>query len=529
VNRLRRYLQAAAASVLLLIVLGGCATTANGGTSRLTVVHVNDTHSHLFPFVTPDNPHVRGGFARLATVLREVRDGGDPVLLLHGGDAVCGSPADYLLAGKPDYARIPTYGWRGIDVVDAMNRLGFDAMVLGNHELDYGRRWLELLMARARYAVVSANVLHRDIPDIDGTTGEPLARPFVIVQKGNLRIGIIGITTTEYLKSLQAQVEDPLPVLQALVPDVSRRCDLLIVLSHVGYEGDLELARKVPGIDLIVGGHTHTLLPEPVVVGSTLVVQDGQFAEQVGILELAIADGAIASYQYRLRSLEASVPEDPAVDAALRQFLAIGSVGTERLAAITYQRSGLGSLATSAMLAATGADAALIAADSLNGALGPGSPSVQEFFSVFWPYHPRSLPPEKDLSERQLLSTLAAPQGGASNAGLRAVVKASDGLRTLVVATIPAAAFADWLAVNEARLGSSDYVQVDSRTPPEASSAPTRTVAMPIDLVMRIGRLGLPIDLQRLEVKEIELFEAVLDLLGTPIPRPEDAAPCCEE
>ena len=395
------------------------------------MVHVNDTHSHLFPFTTADDPRVRGGFARLATVLREVRGGGDPVLLLHGGDAVSGSGTDYLWNSQPDYQRIPTYGWRGIDVVDAMNLLGFDAAVIGNHELDCGRRWLQMRMEQARYPVLSANVMRRNLPDIDGSTGTPLAKPYVVVTKGNVRVGIIGLTTTEYIMSTQVQVKDPLPILRELVPEVSKQCDVLVVLSHAGYDKDLEMARDVPGIDLIVGGHTHTLVPVPVVVGSTLVVQDGQFAEQVGILELTITDGAIASHRYQLRRLDPSVAEDPAADAALRRFLAIGSVGDRKLVAVKYQRSDLGSLATSAMLAATGADAAMIASDSLSGALGPGSPTVQEFFNVFWPYHSRSLMPEKDLDERQMISTLAA-QGGSVPAALRAVVRASDGLRTLV-------------------------------------------------------------------------------------------------
>jgi hypothetical protein len=99
-------------------------------------------------------------------------------------------------------------------------------------------------------------------------------------------------------------------------------------------------------------------------------------------------------------------------------------------------------------------------------------------------------------------------------------VRASDGLRTLVVTSVPAAALTDWLAVNESRAGGPDYVQVDLREPrpsaPTAASGQSRSVVMPIDLAMRIGRLGLDIEAKRLEVKGIELFEAVLSLLGTP-------------
>lgn len=88
-------------------------------------------------------------------MLEQVRAHGNPVLLLHGGDAVSGSPVEYLKDGKRDYDRISTSGRRGIEVVDTMNRLGFDAMVLGKHEFDYGERWLEMQMEQARYVVVS--------------------------------------------------------------------------------------------------------------------------------------------------------------------------------------------------------------------------------------------------------------------------------------------------------------------------------------------------------------------------------------
>ena len=121
-----------------------------------------------------------------------------------------------------------------------------------------------------------------------------------------------------------------------------------------------------------------------------------------------------------------------------------------------------------------------------------------------------------------MFSTLSA-QSGSANAALRAIVRASDGLRTLVVTRVPAPALAAWLAVNEGRVGEADFVQVDLRAPQAAASTAasgqTRSVVMPIDLAMRIGRLGLEIDPGRLEVKGVELFEAVLSLLGTPVPR----------
>ncbi len=503
---------AVAFAVLAVAFSSGCGTAPRSAPARLTVVHVNDSHQHMFPFSTIEQPKVRGGFARLATVVAQARRGSSPVLLLHGGDSLVGSASTYFLNGLPDYKRLPTYGYRGLESVEIMNMMGFDAMAVGNHELDYGKRWFEKIMGRAKFAILSANVFKRELPDIDGAAGKPLAKPYVILRKGGLRIGIIGLTTVDYMQSVQVKVGNPFDAARELVPEVEKQCDLVVVLSHVGFKPDLELARIVSGIDLIVGAHTHTLVPEPVLVGETLVVQAGAYLEQVGILDLTVEGGKITSYQYQMKPLDESVPLDPAVDAALRHYLSIGSVGDQRLQAVMFQRNGIGSLATSAMLAATSADAALVPADAFRGEIGPGAPTVRQFFDVFWPYHPRSQIPEKDLTERQLLSTLIKPP----ELALRTVMRASDGLRTLVLVKVPSQAFAAWLTVNEGLQGDPDYVQVDLRDPSVASAAggQLRTLVMPINLVLGLKRLGLEVDPQQVQTTDTELFEAVLGYLN---------------
>ncbi len=512
-NRSKTFARAGATLLLLILVLlTSCRTAPGSAAVHLKVVHVNDTHSHLYPFTSPQTGMATplGGFARLATVVEQERGGPEPVLLLHGGDSLVGSDSNYLVSGRPDYATLPSYGYRGIDDIEAMNLLGFDAMVIGNHELDYGRRWIEGLIGRAKFPVLSADVVHRDIPDLDGSSGKLLAEPYVILSRGGLRIGVIGLTTTQYIQSPQVQVKDPVEVARDLVPQVARRCDLVVVLSHLGFKPDMELARAVPGIDLIVGGHSHTLLNEPVLIGETLIAQDGAYAPQVGILDLTIAGGRIAQYSYRLKTLDASVPDDARVKAALDDLLAIGSVGDKPLTSSLYQRSSLNSLATSAMLKVTSADAALIAGDSLSGSLGPGSPAVQQFFDVFWPFRRRDQLPEKDMSEKQLIATV-----GVTDMALRSLVRGTDGLRTLVVAAVAPEAFQRWATANEGRAGTDGYVQADLRAPAAAGAAapPVRSVVTTIDLALRLERLGLPVDLQRLQITRGELFEAVLAYL----------------
>jgi 5'-nucleotidase / UDP-sugar diphosphatase len=508
-NRARPVGYALLVAVVAAFVCIGCGTAPASRTSTLTIVHVNDTHQHLFPFSSIEQPRARGGFARLATVVAAARAGASPVLLLHGGDTLVGSASTYLANGRPDYAEVPTYGWRGLDSIRAMNLLGFDAMAIGNHEMDYGKRWLDELKRRARFPFLSANLFNREVPDVDKTAGTPFAQPYIIVRKAGLRIGIIGLTTTEYTQSLQVQVRDPIAAARDLVPRVARQSDFLIVLSHLGLKPDLELAQAVPGIDLIVGGHSHTLLQEPVVVGGTIIVQAGAYAAQVGVLDLTITGGKIASHRYALKPLDESVPSDPTMDAELKSMLAVGSVGDRQLGGADEQGGGVAGLASSAMLAATGADAALMDPSTVTGRLGPGAPTLQQFFDVFWPYRRREQTPEKDMSERQLLT----PVNVQLDPALRSLVRGSDGLRTLAVGRIAADAFTAWRAANE-RAGD-DRVLVKLRDPAatRAAGAPA-TVVMPFDLALRAARLGLPIDPRTMELERTELFEAVLDFLA---------------
>jgi 5'-nucleotidase / UDP-sugar diphosphatase len=506
-------------AVVAVFLCVGCSTAPASRTSTLTIVHVNDTHQHLFPFSSVEQPQVRGGFARLATVVAAARAGSSPVLLLHGGDTLVGSASTYLANGRPDYAEIPTYGWRGLDSIRAMNLLGFDAMAIGNHEMDYGRRWLDELKRRARFPFLSANLFSREVPDVDKTAGTLFAQPYIIVRKGGLRIGIVGLTTTEYTQSLQVQVRDPIAAARDLVPQVAKESDLLIVLSHCGLKPDLEIARTVPGIDLIVGGHSHTLLQEPVVVGGTIIVQAGAYAAQAGVLDLTITGGKIASYRYSLKTLDDSVPSDPAMDTQLKSMLAVGSVGDRQLGGADEQGGGAAGLAASAMLAATSADAALMDPSTVTGRLGPGAPTLQQFFDVFWPYRRREQTPEKDMSERQLLGMLNVQPDPA----LRSLVRGSDGLRTLAIGRVGADAFAAWRAANERAADDRVFVRLRDPAATRAAGAPMMVV-MPFDLALRAARIGLPIDPQSMELQRSELFEVVLDYLagggGGATPRP---------
>lgn len=339
------------------LALASCAQ--RGQPLRLTVAHVNDTHSALEPAdetlvlqAAGAEQRVRvklGGMARLKTALDEVRAGSGNVLFLHAGDAVQGTLYFNLFKGAAEF--------------EFLNALEVDAMCLGNHEFDNGPAQLARMLSAARFPVLASNVDAAAQPDLAQRIQPYVIRRFATNaasvrpdgQKGGEPVAIIGSTTptTPLITKDVGGVRfaDPAPVLRKLVRELeSQGVNKIILLSHNGYEADLALARAVPGLDVIVGGHSHTLLgdaqklsalglapsgPYPTHVDGpagapVLVVQAWKWGEALG--ELAVefdANGRIAAHHAAQRLvagepfLQSGQPVDPAspLGAALREAL----------------------------------------------------------------------------------------------------------------------------------------------------------------------------------------------------------------
>ncbi len=314
------------ASVLawsLFLVLAACAPQAHAPL-RLKIAHVNDTHSALEAVdesltLKPDNGSTKvrarlGGMARLKTALDAARAGEPNVLTLHAGDAVQGTLYFNVFQGAAEF--------------DFLNALSVDAMCLGNHEFDKGPAQLGRMLALARFPVLAANVDASAEPALAGRVRPSVVRRFATAQ-GREAVAVIGATTstTPQITGDVGRVRflDPAPVLRALVRELEADgVNKIILLSHNGYDVDQELARVVPGLDVIVGGHTHSLLgdraaladlgldaagPYPTLVigpegAPVLVVQAWRWGEVLG--ELAVefdASGRIAGHSAGARLL----------------------------------------------------------------------------------------------------------------------------------------------------------------------------------------------------------------------------------
>ena len=232
----------------LFFVLCICALfTACTRPDHLTILHTNDTHSQIEP-----KSNGQGGYARRMGLINEERKQDKHLLLLDAGDFCQGTPYFNFYKGRIE--------------IDAMNRMRYDAATLGNHEFDNGLDTLAEVLKTAHFPVVCANY------DFTGTALENIVKPFTIIRKGNLKIGVFGLGCDP--KGLIAdknfkpvQFMDPYPVAQAMTDTLrAQGCDIVLCLSHMGTFGkapedvcDTTLVHRTRGIDAVIGGHTHQL------------------------------------------------------------------------------------------------------------------------------------------------------------------------------------------------------------------------------------------------------------------------------
>ena len=266
------------------------------GPYNLTLFHTNDSHSNFLPrpAVWRDDGRMVGGAIPLAWHLDLERETASADLFLDAGDFMTGNPVCTLVVD----------GVLGGAVPEMMNSLGYDAGLIGNHEFDIGRQHLEALVKKFEFPLLAA--------DIVTEAGEHAFNPGpVILERGGLRVGILGVScagmeevvTLGRLGGLRMIPQAELVRTQAR--ELDPQTDLLVLLTHNGVEGDRELARELAGsgIDVIVGGHSHTRLREPELVAGTLIVQAGAAWTNLGRLDLVVEEDRVVRYRGRLITL----------------------------------------------------------------------------------------------------------------------------------------------------------------------------------------------------------------------------------
>lgn len=225
-----------------------------------SILHTNDFHSRFLPFPSTHKRYAnQGGIARLTELVRDIKQRYEHVTLFDSGDVFQGTPYFNVFKGHPELQ------W--------MQRMGYDATTLGNHDFDMGVEHVFSLRKQYNTPTLLLNYT------FDKGSDQGVIQPYKIIEKGPVRIGVTGVCID--LISLQGETNrgsfqyfDPLERLQEQVNFLRKKknCDAVVVLSHLGYEyksekiDDIKLAQRTEGIDVILGGHTHTFLYEPTVV-----------------------------------------------------------------------------------------------------------------------------------------------------------------------------------------------------------------------------------------------------------------------
>ena len=280
---------------------------------RLVMLHSNDMHGDFFAKETHDK--VVGGMSRLSGYVHKVReDETDPVLYVISGDMLQGSIIDQE--------------YKGISTILVMNMLEPDVVTLGNHETDYGFAHLMFLERCANFPIVNANLYIKP-------TGANLFKPYHILEVDGIRILFIGIITEEVIsKSKSEPLIGTFISIEDAADEVEYICnsykdvdiDLTVLLTHIGFEQDKRLAALLPseiGVDLIIGGHSHTMLEQPEKVNDILIAQVGSGTEFIGRFDLTIDMDTNSVYEFTWQAVpidDSHCPNDHVMDDLLSKY-----------------------------------------------------------------------------------------------------------------------------------------------------------------------------------------------------------------
>ncbi|OPG98499.1 multifunctional 2',3'-cyclic-nucleotide 2'-phosphodiesterase/5'-nucleotidase/3'-nucleotidase [Chryseobacterium mucoviscidosis] len=324
-------------------------------TQTLTILHTNDIHSHF------------GSMSSIAAMIGQEKEEAGEFLVVDIGDHM-------------DRMAVETEGTLGAANVDVLNLTGYDAITIGNNEgLTFTPEQLAQSYSGLLCPVVCGNV-------VDQTTGLPPVwmKSSLILEKGPFRIGLLGATApfTAFYELLGWDVLEPVEALREQVEALRSQVDVIVILSHLGLSTDRRLAEQIPGIDVILGGHTHHVLEEPLVIGQTVLGAAGKFGQWLGKVvlereygtnELALVSSGCVPVQNMMLEERVALAIDTHQTEAERA-LGQTAVITDRTLAIDYDHeSPFASLLAQAVRQFTGAQLSLVNAGQLLADLPQGN------------------------------------------------------------------------------------------------------------------------------------------------------------
>lgn len=271
----------------------------NAITTHITIGHTNDVHGHI----EESKSSKEFGYAKLATLMKEWRADNKNFLLIDAGDVTQGT--------------VFVNQFKGETVAPILNALGYDMTVAGNHEFDFGTEQLLKNKDLLKFPMLNSSVVKED--------GSNLLTPSYITEIGGLKVAFFSVLTQETpilthpdnVKGLTFQ--DPVEVAKKMVPELKKQADRVILVSHAGYDIDQEIAKNVTGIDIIIGGHSHTKLSQPELVNGTYIVQDWEYGKSLGREDLYYLNKELVAINGGLKEYDETVAPDAEIEGLVKE------------------------------------------------------------------------------------------------------------------------------------------------------------------------------------------------------------------
>jgi 5'-nucleotidase / UDP-sugar diphosphatase len=325
--------------LLLAVFTAGFLPAQSSSSADVSIIFTHDMHSHFDAerLVIDGKPSERGGYARMKTVIDRIKSENPNTFLIDGGDFAMGTPFQTIYSSEASELRM-------------MGFLGFDATTLGNHEFDYRTQGLTDMLNTAIASgerlpfIVTSNIdWERTLTDekraakaadLQKALNRYGAAEYVVIEKGGVKMalfGILGKQADSYAPLSGLYFKDQIEVSKSIVAKIKAEtsADIIICLSHSGTDDNPQksedeiLAAAVPEIDVIISGHTHSTLNEPIIIGNTTVVSCGEYTHNIGRLTLKRNGNRYSPSEYKLLPISGDLPKDAAVEAAIQKFKAL--------------------------------------------------------------------------------------------------------------------------------------------------------------------------------------------------------------
>ncbi len=376
----KRVLSLVLVTLLILSSFSFASATDNIETTRITIIHTNDTHARLL------GTDKELGFAKIATIIKDTKELNPNTLVLDAGDTLHGMPIVNISKGE--------------NALKVLEAAGYDYMTLGNHDFNYGQERLLELKDLSKVGMLSANILNEK--------GENLFTPYVIKEICGLKIGIFGLTTPETAyKTSPSNVigltfADPIEISKKMVEKLKDQTDIIIALAHIGLDESSvvtskQIAESVGGIDLIIDGHSHNTLENGLVVNNTLIAQTGNYDQNLGFVNIDLQNGQIVNKTAELVTAEAvkETQADPDLAKIIEDINEANKETFSKVVAATdifldgarenvrTKETNLGNLSADAVRAAAGSDIGFVNGGNIRVSLEVGNITFGRLAELF--------------------------------------------------------------------------------------------------------------------------------------------------